>query len=931
MGDFEPGTTQEPPVKENTDGSSFVPHTIEALNSDTGQVEQIQNELIPSAVSSGKYSFDPKSKVKVFDQFGAPKTIAIGSLDPAMKAGYRAATTNEQKEYYLQKKYGDNVLEATAEGAARGLTLGLSDWALQGAGVSKERLREVKKRSPIAAGAGEIGAIAASTLIPGGQVGLLSKAGKAAGTIPRAIVQAGRGIEKKVAEKIIGETIGSIGTKAASKTLAKKIVETMAPSFASGAVEGAAFSMQNLISEDALGNKDLNAENIVSSIGVGALLGGAIGSTIAGAGGLLRSIRSPVAEDAAAKAKVNLDSEATSTATNDATANVQTKIKVSQESKDLGKFTKKDPKDVEWYKQNRDRIESQPHLGADLKGLKDVGSVESLEDVFRRSYDDVGERIKSLAEESNDTLANSGIVRDTQNLKSIVDDEIEKFSKRTTGYETEKAISRLKGFQEQLSKPGTFSATEIKDFIKELDNDLEGFYSRKLGGKTTTQSERALLGLRKRVSDSLKSDIPEYATQMDELSKLLDIQSNVDKNFSVNNAYSQRVLKTLERNEAGFQSGKGLTRRGAKEANSWMKAIDDLGEATNVDFRTIYKDRAVRARLFPELAEGAERGSVMGNLAKIGWDIAKYGVNPLGALKDIVVDQTLTMGSKSTAVQNLKQKALMELLSNQPTAKASGLNFLSKIASATTKQSKRLLEIVNGMVIPGAARLSPVTSQNILGELSFSNDPENHKDKYKQFEARRNELSDLVSDPSKIVDRLSAHTAGMNEILPNTTLAAQDVSAKAINYLYNAMPKDPISGELLTKNQWIPSDAELSKWERKLEAVNNPLKAFEDVANGNGSRDAIDAVKTVYPNIYQQAVMELTKKVRDYDKEIPYQRKLQLSMLIGAPLDYSMNPAFIQRMQEMYKNTEPSKQPTKPLSDALYKSTLSRSQELGAR
>lgn len=936
----------------------FQPHQVEALNSETGQTEFIPNELVPQAVQSGKYQFDPEDRVKVFNEFGAPKTLKIGALPSAIQSGYRAATADEQKEYYLQKNYGDNTIEAAAEGAARGLSLGLSDYALKGLGVPEERLKEVKERNKAAAYTGEIGSILGTALIPAAAVGKVAQAGKALGILPRLIGEAGTIAEKKVAEKLLAGTLSEVAAGTASKTLAKKIVETYAPTMASGAVQGAAYSVGNLISEDALGNKDLNAENIVSAIGLGALFGGATSVALKGVSqGLSRFIKkapepveapnatasTPIEEPGASAGMASSSAESTSTAStsNDATS----KIKISQESKDLGRFLKKDPKDLEYWKLNAKRAEAQPRLGTELDPSS--GS-DSLEDVVRRSYEELGPRIKESAEKSNKIIEDSGLIKSTSEVADIIKNRLNKLkSIKTKGSETKKAIESLRDFLDQISDkydgdgvliskaPESLGAQDIKSFISELDNDLEGFYSRKLGSKATTQTEKALIGLRADVSESLKKDLKslgygEYSDLMNEQKNLIGIRDRFEKNFSANNSYSQRFLKTLERNEAGFQSGKALTKRGLKESDSWMKTIDDLGKATDVDFRTIYKDRAVRARLFPNLAEGAERGSVMGNLARIGWDVAKYGMNPAGFAKDLVVEHSLNIGSKSTLMNKLKQDALFEIFSENPTFKARVVSNLSRVASVTANQTKRLSDVIDRALIPVAAKAASTTSQNIFGKFSTetSDRPKNKKE---YFDKLSEQLTNLSTDPNAMNYKLNEHTAGMDEYLPNTKQAMQNIMAKGVKYLTDTQPKNPIIGEEIIKNEWVPSDSELSAWKRRIEAVDNPIKAIEDVANGVGSHEAVEAIKEVYPNIYQEAVRQLISKIADNKKEIPYQKRLQLSMLTGAPLDYSVNPEFVGKMQGMFKKPEPSTPQGQPMSGDLYKNTLSRSQELGAR
>jgi hypothetical protein len=159
------------------------------------------------------------------------------------------AQINEEQR--LSAEFG-NPVTAAALGAARGASLGLSDFALQGAGVSAETLRNIQEQSPFASGAGSALGVVAPMVVSGGTyapAGLLMKGAAAVG---------------KVASK-----------KIASET-AKKIAQTAV----AGAVEGAGFGAGNLASDIALENQKLSAESLIANIGPGAAFGGGLGGLI---------------------------------------------------------------------------------------------------------------------------------------------------------------------------------------------------------------------------------------------------------------------------------------------------------------------------------------------------------------------------------------------------------------------------------------------------------------------------------------------------------------------------------------------------------------------------------------------------------------------------------------------------------------------------
>ncbi len=177
------------------------------------------------------------------------------------------------QEIELEDKYGDSGVQTFTESALSGATFGLSDQALTKSGlVSQEELRERRKRNSGAAIAGEVAGIAGSALLSGGE----SLVAKALGAGVKGASRAGA-LTSKALTKLMAET--------GKKSLAREVLKKSIAKGAGSAVEGSFYGMGKLISEEALGNADFNAENFVSHVGTAALFGGALGA----AGGMIEA------------------------------------------------------------------------------------------------------------------------------------------------------------------------------------------------------------------------------------------------------------------------------------------------------------------------------------------------------------------------------------------------------------------------------------------------------------------------------------------------------------------------------------------------------------------------------------------------------------------------------------------------------------------
>ena len=176
---------------------------------------------------------------------------------------------NANPQIVSAQKYGTpgQKLKTLVEGAAAGPTFGLSreleSKVLNNAQEQKAR----QEQNPGLATIGELGGILAAPET--GLVGAVGRAGKAVEKVASPIV-----------EKILGSTVGKLGAKAAGS-----------------AIEGGFWGAGTAVDEDALGDADLNASNIMHNVGYGALWGGTLGTAL-GIGGKAFSRE---AQDAAQK------------------------------------------------------------------------------------------------------------------------------------------------------------------------------------------------------------------------------------------------------------------------------------------------------------------------------------------------------------------------------------------------------------------------------------------------------------------------------------------------------------------------------------------------------------------------------------------------------------------------------------------------------
>src|SRR6185437_6209699 len=218
---------------------------------------------------------DSADQVTVKSPYGQLGVIPKTSLQAAVKQGFQIPSDDEIQSYNDQQEYGTGVGNAAktfGEAALGSLTLGGSRVLENAMGVTTPEAQAARaKYNPVSRTAGDVAGIGAGIAMTGGAEGLAEAPFEAAdlanpiGAIAKAGAKTSAAVSSAIPE---GQSIAS--------QLASRALSTGAGS----AVEGAAYGLGQSVTEQALGDPDLNAEKVMSNVGYGALFGGALGSAL---------------------------------------------------------------------------------------------------------------------------------------------------------------------------------------------------------------------------------------------------------------------------------------------------------------------------------------------------------------------------------------------------------------------------------------------------------------------------------------------------------------------------------------------------------------------------------------------------------------------------------------------------------------------------
>lgn len=134
----------------------------------------------------------------------------------------------------------------------------------------------------------------------------------------------------------------------------------------------------------------------------------------------------------------------------------------------------------------------------------------------------------------------------------------------------------------------------------------------------------------------------------------------------------------------------------------------------------------------------------------------------------------------------------------------------------------------------------------------------------------------------------------------------------ALSYLQSQIPKNPNAAKPFQKDDWKPTKNQQQEFLDKVAVVNNPMVVWQKYQKGILTANDRDALKAVYPNIYNQMVNKvLTAAYDPRGPKLNSDQRMKLSMFTGMPLDESLKNigAIQQAVSTPQQPSGPSAQP----------------------
>lgn len=819
MGNALDGATPAPTAPTPQINFESEQETIPLYDHDTKHVMQIPRSDVETALRTRQYALPKGVKVPIIN----PKTLEVryfkdAEVYDALDAGWKLENQGDTHKRVIEERYGDSEFTALGASLLRGVSVGASDPILtKGFGVKPETLAGLDEANPIISGTGEAAGFVGSLFIPG--------VGPAKGAIA-----AGKVIEKGAA-KLLAKEAAAVG---ASKATVQSMIAKTVPRFAGQATEATFFSTGQLLSEDALGRADFNAENFMSAVGVGALVGGGLGMA-----GLGIEALAPLVKKAASKiAKPVVD----------AAEGLSNETKAVTE---LFNLTKKESLRVE---QNGLAPELAPYVRERL-GLKKFSSDEEMLAALRLRGDAAGKTIGEIGE-----------ILDKEGSAKLLAPEASAVLERIETAVKENVLTKLEG---------TVAGQEA---LAQVNKVLRG-YRNNYAGKSTMGEFNKMFGH--------ADDMTSRLGAKDLLSEMREIDNQLQRYY--------RDPSTAKESIKALYEVRSVMRDEINELAERVAQVPGAGSTLGKQLKAANREFQIVKTLQPAIERKL--------LAKSGFSLTDTVLAGIGVSNGVT-------GTLMAAAGKFINSDLRRRLAILTKIEKANLDMFKAVSSAT----KKFFETT----VPAAKAYGvyKITDSKLSYDLEGNKKPKSREEAWTNVQ---NNLQNFSANPDLLIERTNRQSSSMYEVAPKTS-AALDMSAhNAIQFLASKMPKSgqtPGLFDFMGKKK-MPSQYDVSKFERYLRAVESPKTVIKDLESGHIDQESVETLKTVYPAIYDNLRNNIINKISEKPDKIPYNKKIRLGLLLDVPTDSSMLPESILGLQSTFQQQEQQQQPPVKGAEAL--------------
>lgn len=164
------------------------------------------------------------------------------------------------------------------------------------------------------------------------------------------------------------------------------------------------------------------------------------------------------------------------------------------------------------------------------------------------------------------------------------------------------------------------------------------------------------------------------------------------------------------------------------------------------------------------------------------------------------------------------------------------------------------------------------------------------------FDETRKQILSVAGNPEQFAADQGSQAQPLANAAPGVADAIIGKQLQVYAYLANVMPKNPGMPTNIFTDSWKPADYEVANFRKVVQVARAPLTILKDLRAGTISGAQVDAVKTLYPRLYESILDRVRQEVTAPEMKTTYQQRLKLGQLFQGT-EPTMAPEFIAAMQ----------------------------------
>ena len=482
------------------------------------------------------------------------------------------------------------------------------------------------------------------------------------------------------------------------------------------------------------------------------------------------------------------------------------------------------------------------------------------------------------------------------------------------------------------------------DFLKQMESsDVRTFedlfretrnlrQKTKFGAGPTPNEQAHLMDLFNVAESQIESAAESRATGF--VKKWQEIKKLQQSMIFAKEATERGINAAIKNNSIGLRAGFGVAAGiatgspiGALIAAGLGKAVNEYGDqiaaSAFTKLSTLTKLRQNVARVDSQMAQGIQKlfgkslpRSAVSDLTDF-MSGAKASVKTAEkAAEDAVIKAASVKAEAAEAVAMNAPDAAAKV---QAAAKAESVAAEAVKTVETLKQQTQAPESVSRLEFKTAPIRSAATYAAVNGTSRES------------YDKSANQIRSAAARPGALSEQIAGSLSEYAEHAPRATAAAAATAVRGVQFLASKLPPptaDPTSlTPQLSKPNRMVSDVAIAKWMRYRDAVNDPIGVLEQARSGKITAEAVEAVKVVYPKLYDQLCETVIRATVDVKHPVSYQESIRIGILLGRPTNWSMTPKAQKTLQGTFSPPQtgpgavPSGGPKIDIADSTMTST----------